>query len=151
MRQLRKYANLPTEERNLLLRAAFFVLMVRLGLWLLPARALLGAACRREERGGRGARVFSVDRLSWAIRATARYVPSATCLTQAIALQWLLARFGYASRVHIGVKKHRSTQLQAHAWVECKKQVVIGGSEVRDYIPLVWWEESARSAGEHQA
>ena len=46
-----------------------------------------------------------VSRLEWAVRAAGRRVPMASCLTQALALQFLLGRSGHFSEVLIGVRK----------------------------------------------
>jgi hypothetical protein len=59
-----------------------------------------------------------VSRLVWAVRAASRRVPMASCLTQSLALQFLLIRAGHSSQLHIGVKKDPQTGFQAHAWVE---------------------------------
>ena len=146
MRRLRKFISVPAADRVLLLRAAFVLAAVRLGLWLLPSRSVLdAAACQGRPAPKRRplASPVPAERLTWAIRGAARYIPAATCLTQALALQWLLLRFGHASRVHIGVRKAAGARFEAHAWVECGDKVVIGGPEAHDYIPLAAWQGSA--------
>jgi len=149
MRRLPKFISLPAAEGDLFVRAAFLIGAIRVGLWLLPSRAVLRALARQGQRAPihRGpAREYRsscgrmpVERLAWAIRAAARYVPAATCLTQAIALQWLLVWSGYAPRIHIGVRKGAKARFEAHAWVECNDQVVIGGAEPHDYLTLAAW------------
>ena len=97
----------------------------RLGLWLLPIGAVRRIALSDREKGN-GAN--SIAELVWAVKAVSRYVPVATCLTQALALQWLLARSGHTSRIHLGARKDVEGKFAAHAWVECEDRVVIGGS-----------------------
>jgi hypothetical protein len=41
----------------------------------------------------------------WAVRSTARFVPAASCLTQAITAQILLAHHGEKTCLRIGVTK----------------------------------------------
>jgi hypothetical protein len=147
--RLHKFISLPAADRDLLVRAAFLVGVVRMGLSLLPSRAVLRAFAwhgqpapihrdaAREHRASSSP--VPVHRLVWAIRAAARYVPAATCLTQAVALQWLLVRSGYAPRIHLGVRKGTEARFEAHAWVECNDQVVIGGAEAHDYLTLAAW------------
>lgn len=138
MRWLNKFMRLPAADGVLLMHAAFGLAAVRLGLWLLPLCSVQRAV---EGFSGRpSASAMPAHRLAWAIRAAARYVPAATCLTQALALQWLLMRSGHVSRIHIGVKKAAGARLEAHAWVECNGQVVIGGPAAYTYIPLAAWE-----------
>jgi hypothetical protein len=84
---------------------------------------------------------YSVDKYVWAVRAVSRFVPGATCLTQALAAQVLLSRAGHSPRVEIGVAKNENKQFQAHAWLVIGDQVLIGGGEVDRYTPLIAWEE----------
>ena len=66
---------------------------------------------------------------SWAVRAASRYVPSATCLAQALTLQSLLSREGIRSDLAIGVARGDESGIAAHAWLEIDGMVIIGGEE----------------------
>ena len=66
-------------------------------------------------------------RCAWAIARAARFVPRASCLTQALAGQWLLAGKGFGSRVVIGVRRSSGQDIAAHAWLRVGDQVVLGG------------------------
>lgn len=68
-------------------------------------------------------------RAAWAAHAIGRrFLPERPCLTQALVLQYLLLRRGDdAAELHIGVTKDKEGALQAHAWVERKGRVLIGG------------------------
>jgi hypothetical protein len=138
MSKLRKFAGLPTAEKLLLLRTLFVVGRIRVGLWVLPFRVMQKFAF-----GGKRSKdsPYSVEQFVWAVRATSRYVPCATCLTQALAAQVLLSRAGYSPRVEIGVAKNEKNQFQAHAWLVLKDRVLIGGIGVERYTPLTAWEE----------
>jgi hypothetical protein len=137
MASARSFMALTPQDRRLLLRALFLVAAVRAGLALLPFRTVqrLTACADRRARG-----VHSVARCAWAVRASSRYVPAATCLTQALAAQMLLAESGYDSRVEIGVSKDEQRRFRAHAWVVCGEEIVIGGAEADRYIPLAAWD-----------
>ena len=140
MRRLRRFVRASWAERFLLLRALFVVCLTRLGLWLLP----IGAVRRIALRTGKTTRVsHPVPRLVWAVKAVSRFVPLATCLTQALALQWLLSRSGHTSRVHLGARRDAAGKFEAHAWVECEDRVVIGGPEAHEYVPLAAWQKSS--------
>jgi len=136
---MRRFIQLPGEERMMLLSALWSLVIWRLGLWLLPVRTLRqrARATRRQVQ-----RQHPVDRVVWAVRAAARYVPGATCLTQALVAQSLLVRSGHSSQLHIGVAKGPDREFGAHAWVQCDDRVVIGGGELDRYTPLLAWEES---------
>jgi hypothetical protein len=138
MKLLRRFLHLPAFERWLLVRAALLLGVLRLGLWLLPfqtLRRLVGTFTARSKRV-RDAKRLSKTRVVWAVETAARYgSPTATCLTQALAAQVLLARRGYPALLHIGVVRSKN-KLQAHAWVESEGEVVIGGFELERYTPL---------------
>lgn len=72
-----------------------------------------------------------IERLAW-------FVPGATCLTQALALQFVLARTGHASILHIGVRKDAEGTFSAHAWVTCNDRVVLGqrGTHLADFTRI---------------
>ena len=106
------------------------------------------------------ASIHEVWDCSHAVRRAACLVPGASCLTQAMVLQMMLARRGHFCAVCIGVErraapdnsgevaapKFRSNPLargsdvadgkfRAHAWVEWRGRVLIGG-DVRGWKPL---------------
>ena len=148
MKRVHKFFRLPATDRSLLVKAAFTVGATRLGLWVLPFRTLrrLLARVTQEPAGlrqacperSRRADRSSLDRITWAVTVASRYVPAATCLTQALATQVLLGRYRYPACLRIGVVKGEGGQFQAHAWVESDGVVVIGGSEpeLERYTPL---------------
>ena len=125
VRRLRTFARLSWGERVLLARAAGVAWMVRLGLWLLPFR-LLQEQVRSVRTRGRSR--YAVNRLVWAVETACRYVPRATCLTRAIALQVLLRQQGYDSVVRIGIAKEHG-RFESHAWLESEGSILIGGQE----------------------
>ena len=136
MASLKTFAGLSSQDRSLLVRAFFLVASVRTGLFLLPFRTVqrFTAKTRRS-----AAQIHSVAHCAWAVRAVSRYVPGATCLTQALAAQVLLAESGYDSRIEIGVRKDEHRRFRAHAWVVCGEEIVIGGAEAYHYVPLAAW------------
>jgi hypothetical protein len=75
-----------------------------------------------------------IESMAWAVAAAGRHVPSATCLTQALALQAMLARRGHPARVEIGVLKDPA--FRAHAWVVAGDRVLLGGSDRHLYRPI---------------
>lgn len=151
MGRLHCFISLSREDRAALLRAFRSLLAWRLGLWLLPVHTLRWIA-RTPVRGlrrsspGAGLRncsagsPSSVECVAWAVKTAARYVPRASCLTQALAAQSLLGRSGHPSQLHIGVAKGPDREFGAHAWVQCHDRVVIGGSDLNRYTPLLYWE-----------
>jgi len=79
---------------------------------------------------------FSVERLAWAVGVASRFVPKATCLAKALAVYVLLQQAGHEVFLHIGVNG-KEGGLEAHAWVESQGRVLIGGSNIGNYTPLL--------------
>lgn len=77
-------------------------------------------------------------RLVRAIRIASRWIPRASCLTQAVALQALLGWRGYASEIRVGVRRDEDGAFAAHAWVVGSERVLIGGdpAELSRFVPL---------------
>jgi hypothetical protein len=133
-KRLRRFSELSRDERVLLLRALFVVTATRITLWTCP----LPVARRIAAITAGGRATHDVEQLAWAVTVAGRYIPRATCLTQALALQALLANAGHSSRLEIGVVKH--SRFEAHAWVVCDGKVILGAVEAGRYSPIVAWE-----------
>ena len=121
----------------MLLAAALMVAVVRAGLWIVPLGRLREALRRCGARMHPRRRPASVEQVVRTVQIASRFVPAATCLTQALAAQVLLGREGYDSSLRIGVARRERGKLQAHAWVECEGKVVIGQTEsLPTFTPL---------------
>ena len=140
MGRISKFLRLDAVDQRLLMKATILAWTVRLGLWVFPFRVLRqllvkltpsSNASRRTER-------VPVQRIVWAVMVACRCLPAATCLTQALVTKVLLAGYGYPAIVRLGVARSETGELQAHAWVESRGMVVIGGSEasLNRYTPL---------------
>ena len=123
-------------EWRLAWRALRAVVIVRLALQWMPYASIRARSARRREarkrtefRGDARHRDLARDpaALAWAVRAAARYVPRATCLTQALTLEALLADVGLTADVRIGVARASDGSFEAHAWVVGDHEVLIGG------------------------
>ena len=117
-------------ERRLLLVGGVVVACVRILLWLIPFTRLMWLIERTALRSARVAPVRLREdtgaTITWGVTTAARYVPRATCLTQALAAQWLFAWFGHPTLLRIGVAKGNDKALRAHAWLESDGRVVVG-------------------------
>ena len=125
---------MSSSERRLLLAGGVLVASVRILLWILPFKRLLRLVERTALRSARAAPVRLPENtnvtLLWGVTTAARYVPRATCLTQAVAAQWLFAWFGHPTQLRIGVAKGNGKLLRAHAWLESDGRVVVGGESL---------------------
>jgi hypothetical protein len=147
MKRLRKFLCLPAAERRMLLEAALLLGGIKLGLRLLPfhiLRRFLDSLAKVPIEL-RKANQSSVERVVWAVEMADRYMPRArTCLTRALATRLLLVRQGHPALIRIGVVREEGEEFLAHAWVESKGEVVIGGHELERYTPLIALEGEAR-------
>ena len=122
-------------RRYLPIRTMCLVWTVRLTLWLLPFHIVCGHIHRLNEKHGKRKstenRHLSV--IAHRVTRVSRYVPKATCLTQAIATMILLYLKNYPATLRIGVARNNEGRFEAHAWVESEGSVVIGGSKTNLY------------------
>jgi hypothetical protein len=118
----------PAAEQRLLLRALFLLTIIRLGLWILPYRTMSrwARSASQRSRYTRGHAKIDIERICRAICSAARFVPGASCLTQALVGQILLGQAGHAVALQIGVSRKSGSPLQAHAWLESAGRVVLG-------------------------
>jgi hypothetical protein len=125
---------------RVLVHALVTVAQVRIALWVLPWRALAKSiTVRRNVRSLPRSLPLSPERLEWAVRVASHVVPYATCLTQALALQQLLARHGYRSIIQVGVSKV-DERFTAHAWVEHDGQsLLVTSQDVARYSRFFSW------------
>jgi hypothetical protein len=133
---LRNFFSLPATDQQIILKAFFLLSIIRLGMWLLPFRNLKLTLERlfpfpviTTKQSFSPEKEISAKKFSWAVRTVSRYVPSATCLAQALTLQALLSREGIRSDLAIGVARGDESGIAAHAWLEIDGMVIIGGEE----------------------
>jgi hypothetical protein len=128
MKRLFKFFLLTRTEQRLFVRATLTVAAIRIALWVLPFRTLRRVLPRtaRDAGDGPGENIASIEKVAWAVGMAGGIVPRVTCLSQALAVQVLLARQGYPTTLTIGVAKSQDGQLEAHAWVEIEGRIVIG-------------------------
>src|SRR5688572_23008007 len=86
VKKIVKALHLSSADRSLLLGSALLLMVIRMGLWLLPFRMLLGLLSRTTGSNGNEADQSSIARAAWSVRVMSRYVPAASCLTQALAM-----------------------------------------------------------------
>jgi hypothetical protein len=113
------------------------VAAVRLLLWVLPYRAVsaLVRGSATPPRGAPRGSPATAERIALDVARAARVVPRATCLVQALAGQWLIARAGAPVALQLGVALGERG-LEAHAWLESGDRVVLGGEEAARFSPM---------------
>jgi hypothetical protein len=127
--------SLPTRLRKFLTRrpsvqlyfvyCLLVVVLTRMGLSLLGYRRIRHAL--PSPREAKVAPKAAAERVAWGVGSAARLVPGASCLTQALAGQFILGMRGYASAIRIGVKRGEGQHISAHAWLISGGRIVLGG------------------------
>jgi hypothetical protein len=134
-------AKLRFRDYILTFRVIVWTTAVRVGLSTLRFRTVRSLMM---DRARPTADTYTIEQIVWAVRAVSRYVPNATCLTQALVVQRFLIRSGHRCRLRLGVSKDAVRGFEAHAWVECDERVVIGesaGESVTSrFTPIAAWE-----------
>jgi len=131
--RLLTFLKLPAADRVLAVRAAGWLVAARVALWTLPFARVQELAARL----GASRRTVGVapGRVAWTVETTARSIPGATCLTQALAAEVMLSRAGEQPSLHIGVATDRGA-FEAHAWLELNGRTLVGDRELDRYAPL---------------
>ena len=134
--KLKRYFGLGVRHFGILCRALVVVICARLALSFIRYRRISKWITLSSPRVKPSVSPFV---MAWAVKHTSRLVPFATCLTQALALQYLLARSGYSGTIRVGVRSDQGEAIEAHAWVLWDETVLIGGSkeELDSFTPMV--------------
>jgi hypothetical protein len=137
MHLLQTFLNRPSAERRLIVRATALVALVRLGLWVLPYKRVRELVVRPPAARAADEPRRTADEIARAVIAVSRRIPKASCLTQALAAQRLLAREGHDARVTIGVARSEEGVFEAHAWLEHGGRVlVVDDPDLARFTPL---------------
>ena len=143
MKRVSKFLRLSSADQLLLLKAAFLLGTIRLGLRLLSFQTMLSLLARMAKATPELHHIDQApaDKVPWAVGVAKCYIPGVTtCLAQAFAVKALLNRRGCQARLRIGVDRGGEGQFQAHAWVESQGRVVVGAKGLSRYTPLPHFE-----------
>lgn len=126
--RLRRWRQLPSPERGLVLRLALLLPMVDLSLRMSGFQRSKARMARligpQPPIVADAAAMVQAQRLADLARSVGANSPwRTTCLRQALVVWWLLRRKGLPAELKIGVLR-KSTPLQAHAWVELGGQAL---------------------------
>ena len=125
-RSLARVLSLSGSQALFLCHCLLVVASIRLGLTFFSYNRVRGIVTRLNAQ--QCASMGELRLVAWGVAAAARFVPRASCLTQALSGQYILARQGNASNIRIGIERGTGEQLKAHAWLVSDNHVVLGGS-----------------------
>ncbi|MBV6495249.1 MAG: lasso peptide biosynthesis B2 protein [Acidobacteria bacterium ACB1] len=116
-----------SREKAMIVRTLLWLSYYRAGLWLFPSIVTRRAANDLTDALDNCGQTDNtlVDEVLRSVRRCSRYIPAASCLTQALAAKMILKHYGQPSKIRIGVAPTDST-IEAHAWVEIDNKIVLG-------------------------
>lgn len=128
-----RWLGLDWTQRLTLFEAIWTLTVTHLAIRLIPFRQIaphLGSpgeapvSCRLSQKESWEAR-----RVGWAVTATASCLPwDISCLAQSVAGKWMLQRRGFPSTLVLGADRidNEEERIEAHAWLCCGNEIVIG-------------------------
>ena len=145
-RKLRRFAQVGSRRRALLIEAVFWLAAARLALIFIPfprlARRLGDFVPPSDPRALRakvpveGEATLAAE-IGWAVTRAARYLPfKAVCLPQAMAARVMLKRRGVKSVMHFGAAKGEEKPLDAHAWLDAAGVEVTGYPVAKNFAEI---------------
>ena len=136
MKRIHMFLQLSRSDQWLLIQAFVVLAIVVLGLQVLPWLTLQRLLLKFANGYSRfvPAQSPSAQNIARSIKIASQYIPKATCLPQAMAAQLLLIQNSYPVDLQIGVAKNKDGLLEAHAWVRCRSEILIGGAHGLDHL-----------------
>jgi hypothetical protein len=136
-----KWRNLNADQKIIWIKAAWCLVMIKIGLKLLPfdqfRKIFKWLTESKKKKSEDKEKVLAT---CWAIRSAAYHLPlSLQCLPQALSSKYLL-RHETDLKVQIGVLINSPGDFEAHAWVEWKEEVVLGELPDKNYQPIWIWD-----------
>jgi hypothetical protein len=132
----RRFRRLPSDERDLVLRAMVLLPLTGIGLRVMGFRRwkelieLFSLPALPLQASKPAGQIDVTGRITRAVRSAELHGPSQpNCLKRSMVLWWLLRRKGINGELHIGARKSGSS-FEAHAWVELDGQVLNDSPDV---------------------
>ena len=140
MSRWHKFSNLTLKQRLFIFELFILLFIARLSIFLLP-RHILIAILKRENKK---TTVFPSECQLLKAREVGRWISAIrkttpwrnTCLSEALAARWALSGRAVSNVVILGVKKNENNQLEAHAWLECGDEIILGGGQAVHFTSI---------------
>lgn len=147
MNRLARFIKLgwPEKKAFALSLAAMTVTRIALAFYTPREVARMLERINRAFPGPSEARPIALRRLIRRVVQARHYAPvPTTCLSESLAAQAVLARYGHNGELRIGVQK-TGGRFEAHAWLECADQILIGtpAPDGKTYVTLAGAERLA--------
>lgn len=128
MSRLIRFVKLPTAEKILFTEAFFFVAATRIVLWVIPFRLFKNSFRKFFSTSPEIAEPdwSQLEKIVRAVKFASRFIPFASCLTQAVSALIIVKLNGQQAELKIGVTGGTNKEFEAHAWLERDGQILIG-------------------------
>lgn len=143
LKALRRLKGLSAAQRKVLVQAAALLPWVHALQQALPFRwwrSYFARDAQMRDRRGLEADVVepSVQDIAASVEVARKWLPGRyLCLPSAYTVHLLLHRHGYPSEVHVGVRRDSRGKVEAHAWVTCQGETVMGAvDDLASFIEL---------------
>ena len=137
LKRIKNFHQLTGPEKQILFLAWRRLWQVRISLWFGSYKQ---TRSRIEDKINSSAtkpnKSVSADGIAYLVTVVSRWVPSATCLTQALVGEWMLKEAGFNTSLHIGIKKGEDKEFEAHAWIELNGEKLLGGTVAEGFKPI---------------
>lgn len=123
------FIRLTSRDKLVAIQSIYWLIIIRIMIWIFPFHSVKKKV--QKIAGNVNPHVnnaVSMSKLRVMIALSARYIPRATCLVQALAGFILFSKYGYETSIKIGVLTENG-EFEAHAWLEHDDKVVLGESE----------------------
>ncbi|MEO1671802.1 MAG: lasso peptide biosynthesis B2 protein [Cyanobacteria bacterium J06631_2] len=144
LKQIQRFMGFSLLDKAIVTKATVLLIFIRLGLKFVSLKTLRQQLAKVSLFSAPD-KPLSVYKIIWSITTASSYMPQVKCLARGLAAQTLLQQQGYTPILRIGVTKGANQMFAAHAWVECKGKVVMGGigNSIRKYrvMPIQEFEQ----------
>jgi hypothetical protein len=134
-------------RQRLLVEAAAHLGFARLALALFPFRRIsksLGQPRLESPSRSTNALAARAAEIGWAVETMSRYtIWDTACLTQAIAVTWMLKRRGIPSTLYLGTAMDDARALTAHAWVRSGTHILTGSTGHERYSVIAFFSSDS--------
>ena len=144
LKQIQRFMSFSLSDKAIVAKATILLIFIRLGLKFVSLKTLRQQLAKVAQFSTPD-KPLSIYKIIWSITTASSYMPEVKCLARGLAAQTLLQQQGYTPILKIGVAKDANQMFVAHAWVECKGRVVMGGigNSIKKYrvMPIQEFEQ----------
>jgi hypothetical protein len=124
--KIRQLLALSTQEKVIFFEALFLLHFYALLLKCVDLKRIFRPAVVGSNKKHQKLSELTPQRIARLLNSASKAFSTFTCLPKALVGYKLLCRQGFPVHFHIGVKKGKGQELEAHAWLSLDGEVIIG-------------------------